>query len=72
VRHFLNSIELSDLVKGIDTGRESSVKTEDLAFNHSSQREVIEKLSKMLPHICVSILPQALIIEAIAVKENET
>lgn len=42
MRDFLNSIEGSDIVEGIDAGRESSVEAEDLVFDKSCEWEVVE------------------------------
>jgi hypothetical protein len=45
------------------------MKTEDLSFNHSCKRKIVEQLSESLPDICISILSQTLVIETIAIKE---
>jgi hypothetical protein len=42
VRNFLNSVELSDLIKRVDRRRETTVEAEDLAFNHCGQGQVIK------------------------------
>jgi hypothetical protein len=42
VRHFLDSVKLSDLVESVDGWRETTMETEDLALNNSGQRQVIE------------------------------
>ena len=65
MRNFLYSVKLSDLIQGVDTGGETTVKAENLAFNDCSEGQVIEKLSEMLPYIGVSVFPQAFIVEAI-------
>jgi hypothetical protein len=41
------------------------VKAEDLVVNKSGERKVIEKVGKVLPHVRVTILAQAFIIETI-------
>ena len=41
------------------------METEDLVLNDSSQRQVVEQLCELLPHIGISVLSQALIIETI-------
>ncbi len=46
------------------------METEYLAFDNSSEREIIEKLCEVLPHIGVAIFPQTFIIETIASKGN--
>ena len=65
MRHFLHSVELSDLVKGVDTGGETSVETENLSFDDGSEWEVVKELGELLPDISVSVLPQAFIVETI-------
>jgi hypothetical protein len=66
---FLDAIELSDLIESIDRRRETTMKTEDLSFNHCCKRKIVEQLSESLPDICISILSQTLVIETIAIKE---
>jgi hypothetical protein len=41
------------------------METENLSFNYGSQGEVIKKFCEMLPDICVTVLPQAFIVETI-------
>lgn len=71
MRNFLDSVQLSDLIKGVDTGRETSMKTENLSFNDSCQGQVIEKLGELLPYVGVSILSQAFIIETIPIQTHK-
>ena len=63
--HFHDSIKLIDLIKGIDGWRQTTMKAEDVSFDNSGQRKVIEKRGEMLPNLCVSVLSKALIIESI-------
>ena len=67
MRYLLHAIQLPDLVKGVDRGRETTVEAEDLALHDSSQWQVVEELSEGLPDVRVSILSQTLIIEAIPI-----
>ena len=41
------------------------MKTEDLTFNDSGEWQVIEQFSECLPHIGISVLSQALVIESV-------
>lgn len=41
------------------------METEDGVLNHSSQWEVVEQLSELFPHVGISVLAQAFIIESI-------
>lgn len=44
------------------------MKTENLAFDDSSEREVIEKFGELLPDIGIAVLSQTFIIEAISIQ----
>jgi hypothetical protein len=65
VGHFYLSIDLSDLIKGVKVGRESTVEAEDLVLDDSSQGKQVEEVGVVLPNISIAIFAQALIIEAI-------
>jgi hypothetical protein len=65
VGHFLNSVELLNLVQAVKAGRETSMKTKDLVFNNCGQRQQVEQVGKVFPDIGVSVLPQALVIKTI-------
>ena len=62
---FLYSVQLLNLVKSVDAGREASVETEDLIHHDSRQRKVVEELCQQSPHIRVPVLSQAFIVEAV-------
>jgi|APAra0007618328_1042625.scaffolds.fasta_scaffold12291_3 hypothetical protein len=44
------------------TGKNSS----NLTLYECCKREIIEKVRKILPHICISVFPQAFVIKTIA------
>lgn len=67
MRSLLNSVKLTNLVQSVDTGRETTVKAEHLVFDNSSQWQVIEELSELLPNVSVTVLPQALVIESVTI-----
>lgn len=69
VRDFLESFESSDVIKGLNAGRESTMQAEKLILHNSSQREVVEELSQTFPDIRVTILAAAFIIEAIYLRD---
>ena len=71
MRNFLDSVQLSDLIEGVDTGRETSMKTENLSFDYSGQGQVIEKLGELFPDVGISILSQTFIIEAIPIQTHK-
>ena len=68
MRSLLHAIELADLVEGVDTGRQTTVKTEHLVLNDGRQGKVVEQLSELLPHVSVAVLAKALIVETVPVK----
>ena len=65
VWHLHDSIELLDLIKGVDTWGETTMETEDISFNDCGQWKVIEQWGEVLPDVGVTILSKALIIESI-------
>ena len=65
MRNLLDAIELADLVKCINTGREATMETENLVLHHCGERQVVEKLCEDLPNVGVTVLAQAFIIEPI-------
>jgi len=65
VGHFLDAVELSDLVQGVDRGGETTVETEDLLFDDSGQGQVVEELSENFPDVGVAVLAEALVVETV-------
>ena len=65
VRGLLDAVQLADLVEGVDAGREATMQAEDLVLNDSSEGQVVEQLSELLPHVRIAVLSQALIVEAV-------
>ena len=43
------------------------MEAENLTFNNCSEREIVEKFSKLFPDICISIFSKAFIIETISI-----
>jgi hypothetical protein len=56
VRHLLDTIEGTDVVEGINAGRQPSVQAEDLIIDQRSKREIVEEICKVLPDVRVAIL----------------
>ena len=63
--YFLDAIQSPDVVEGINGRREAAVQTENLVVDKGSQREVVEEVGEIFPHVCVSVFPEAFIVEAI-------
>jgi len=65
VGHFLEAIESPDVVEGVDGGTETPVEAEDLAVDQRRQRQVIEQIREVLPHVGVAVLPQTLVVKTV-------
>jgi hypothetical protein len=65
MRHFLYPIKGADVVQGVDTRRQPAVQTEDLVVDQSRERQVIEEIGEVLPHVRVAILSKALVVKTI-------
>lgn len=65
VWHFHDSVKLLDLIQSIDTWGETSMQAEDVSFDDGSQGKVVEEGGEVLPYICVSVFPEALVVEAV-------
>ena len=65
MRHLLNSVKLLDLFKCVDARRQASMKAENLVLDNSSNWKRVEQVSEVLPHIRVTILSEAFVIEAV-------
>jgi hypothetical protein len=68
VRHFLLSVNVSDLVESLDVWRESSVNAQDLSFNTSSKAHVVEHISAVFPWVHITVLFEVFIIESISAR----
>ena len=65
VRYFLDAVEGADVIKRIDAGRKAAVQTEDLVVDQSGEGEIVKEVCEELPHVCVAVLSEAFIVEAI-------
>lgn len=65
MRNLLYPIQRSNVVQCIDAGRETAVEAEDLVFDEGGEREEIEKVGEVLPHVGVAVFAQALVVEAV-------
>ena len=63
--HFLYPIQGSDVVEGVNAGRQAAMKAEDLVVNKRGEREVVEKVGKIFPYICIAVFPEALVVKPI-------
>ena len=65
VGHFNDSVDVADLVKCVQAGREAAVEAENLLFNDGAEGEVVEQVGKVLPDVRVAILPKTLVIKTV-------
>lgn len=65
VGHFNDSVDVADLVKCIQAGRETAVEAENLLFDNGAEGEVVEQVGKVLPDVRVAILPKTLVIKTV-------
>ena len=65
MRNFHESVELLNLVQGIDTRGETTVKAENASLNDGSKWKVVEKGGEVLPNVGISIFSKALIVETV-------
>lgn len=61
----LDTIKRSDVVESVDRRTQSTVQTEDLVFNESSEGEVVEEVGEVFPHVCIAVFAKALVVEAV-------
>mmetsp|Transcript_46806 Transcript_46806/g.100246 ORF Transcript_46806/g.100246 Transcript_46806/m.100246 type:complete len:256 (-) Transcript_46806:193-960(-) len=65
VRDLLDSVDLPNVIQGLDVGRESSVLAEDLVVHQGRERQVVEEVGEALPCARAAILAHTLVVEAI-------
>jgi hypothetical protein len=63
--NLLDAIEMANLIKGVNAGRQTTMETENLVLDNSSEREVIEKFGEDFPYIGVSVFSEALIVKTV-------
>ena len=63
--HFLYAVESSDVIKGVDTWGETSVKAEDLVIDEGGKRKVVEQICEVFPYVRIAIFSETLIVEAV-------
>lgn len=63
--NFLDSVERSNVIEGINAGRQSAVEAEDLIVDKGGKGEVVEEICKVFPDIGIAVLAQTLVVEAI-------
>jgi len=69
VGDLLDAVKGADVVERVDAGREAAVQTEDLVVDEGGEWEVVEEVSEIFPHVGVSVLAQALVVEAVDLRD---
>ena len=69
VRHLLYAVERPDVVERVDAGREAAVEAEDLVVDQRGEGEVVEEVGEVFPHVGVAVLAQALVVEAVDLRD---
>lgn len=69
VWHLLYTVESSDVIKGIDAWGETPVEAEYLVVDEGGKREVVEEVGEVLPNVGIAVLSEALIVEAIDLRD---
>ena len=65
VRHLDHAVDIANHVQCVQTGRKAAVQAEDLVLDDGGQWQVIEQICEVLPHVCVAVLAEAFVIEAV-------
>lgn len=66
---FLQAVQSSYVIQSVYGGRQTSVETEDLSVHQCGQRQVVEQVCEVLPDVGVAVLPQALVVEAVDLRD---
>jgi hypothetical protein len=61
----LDAVQGPDVVKGVNGRAQSTVQTEDLVFDESSEGEVVEEVGEIFPHVGIAVFAEALVVEAV-------
>jgi len=69
MRHLLYTIKRSDVIESINTWRETSVEAENLVVDKGSEGKVIEEICEVFPNVCVAVLPETFVVEAIDLRD---
>jgi hypothetical protein len=65
VRHFLDSVERSNVVESVNARWKTTVQAEDLIVDQCSQGKVVEEVGEIFPNIGVAVFSETFVVEAI-------
>lgn len=69
VGNLLDSIQRPDVVERVDGWTQTAVKAEDLVLDEGGKGEVVEEVGEVFPHVGVAIFAQALVVEAVHLRD---
>ena len=69
VRNFREPIDLTHVIQRVDRRRQATVRAEYLILDHRRQRHEIKKIGKRLPNSRVSVLPHALVVKPVHLRD---
>lgn len=61
-----SAFKQTDLVEGLDIWGKTGMDTEDLAFNDSSDAEVVKDICAILPRVNIAVFSDSLIVETVS------
>ncbi len=62
---FLDSVERSDVVEGVNAGRQPAVQAENLVVDECSEGEIVEEVGEVFPDISIAVFSQTFVVKAI-------
>ena len=69
VRDLLYPVQRADVVQRVDTRGEAAVQAEDLVVDERRQGQVVEEVGEEFPHVRVAVFAQALVVEAVDLRD---
>ena len=69
VRHLLRPRELPNVLQRVQRRTQAPVRAEDLILDDSREGQMVEHVRDVLPHVRVAVLAQALVVEAVHLRD---
>lgn len=63
--NLLDSVQCPNIIERVDTRREAAVQTEYLVVDESGKGKIVKEIREEFPHISITILAQALVVETV-------
>lgn len=68
VGNLAEAVDDFDLIDGVDAGRQAAVHAEDLVVDDDRERQEVEHVGEVVPHVGVAVLARALGVEAVRLR----